>query len=153
MDPHEVIELFANTITAPYEVVQMVLSITPIFVEAMANNLSKCEVSRRCSRQCCDTSKASEANLSPLTAMSSRCSQTATRRALARSKTLTSWVPSNETLDTYIFMAGSKSFAASGSTGDKFVKTLALLIRWYSAIMQTTWFLSLLASQGRISGC
>ena len=109
--------------------------------------------SRRCPRQCCDMSKVSEASWSPLTAMSSRCSQTATWRALARSKTLMFWVPSNETLDTYIFMAGSKSFAASGSTGDKVVETLVLLVRWYLAIMQTTWFLSLLASQGRISGC
>ena len=98
-------------------------------------------------------SKVSEANWSPLTAMSSRCSQTATRRALARSKTLTSQVPSNETLDTYVFMAGSKSLAASGSTGDRVAETLALLVRWYSAIMQTTWFPSHLASRGGISGC
>ena len=109
--------------------------------------------SRRHPRQCCDASKVSEANWSPLTAMSSRCSQTATQRALARSKTLTSRVPSNEMLDTYVFMAGSKSFAASGSTGHRVAETLALLVRWYSTIMQTTWFLSLLASRGRISGC
>ena len=109
--------------------------------------------SRRHPRQCCDVSKVSEADWSPLTAMSSRCSQTATRRALARSKTLMSWVPSNETLDTYVFMAGSKSFAASGSTGDKVVETLALLVRWYLVVMQTTWFPSLLATRGRISGC
>ena len=109
--------------------------------------------SRRHPRQCCDMSKVSEANWSPLAAMSSRCSQTATRRTLARSKTLTSRVPSNETLDTYIFMAGSKSFAAFRSTGDRVAKTLALLVRWYSAIMQTTWFPSRLASGGRISGC
>ena len=109
--------------------------------------------SRRCPRQCCDASKVSEANWFPLTAMSSRCSQTATQRALARSKTLTSRVPSNETLETYVFMAGSKSFAASGSTGDRVAETLALLVRWYSAIMQTTWFPSCLASRGRISGC
>ena len=108
---------------------------------------------RRHPRQCCDVSKVSEATWFPLTAMSSRCSQTATRRALAWSKTLTSWVPSNEMLDTYVFMAGSKSFAASGSTRDKVVQTLALLIRWYLVIMQTTWFPSLLASRGRISGC
>ena len=109
--------------------------------------------SRRHPRQCCDMSKVSEATWSPLTVMSSRCSQTATRRALAWSRTLMSRVPSNEMLDTYVFMAGSKSSAASGSTGDKVVETLALLVRWYSAIMQTTWFLSLLVSRGRISGC
>ena len=79
--------------------------------------------SRRHPRQCHDASKVSEADWFPPTAMSRRCSQTATRRVLAWSKTLTSWVPSNETLDTYVFMAGSKSFAASGSTGNKVVKT------------------------------
>ena len=109
--------------------------------------------SRRHPRQCRDVSKVSEADWSPPTAMSRRCSQTATQRVLAWSKTLTTWVPSNETLDTYLFMAGSKSFAASRSTGDKVVETLALLVRWYSAIMQLTWFPSLCASQGRISGC
>ena len=40
---HKVIELFMNTITVPHEVVQMVLSVTPIFIEAMADNLSKRE--------------------------------------------------------------------------------------------------------------
>ena len=85
--------------------------------------------------------------------MSSRCSQTATQRVLAWSRTLTSQVPSNEMLDTYVFMAGSKSFAASRSTGNKVVETLALLVRWYSVIMQLTWFPSLFASQGRISRC
>ena len=131
MGLHEVIELFANTITMPYEVVQMVLSVTPIFVEATADNLSKHEVMgsggkeglQEVSQTMLQWSKVSEATWSPLTAMSSRCSQTATQRALARSKTLTSRVPSNETLDTYIFMAGSKSFAASGSTRDKVVET------------------------------
>ena len=44
MGLYEVIELFANSIMAPYEVVQMVLSVASIFVEAMANNLSKREV-------------------------------------------------------------------------------------------------------------
>ena len=44
MSLHEVIELFANMIMVPYEVVQMVLSIAPIFVEAMADNLSEHEV-------------------------------------------------------------------------------------------------------------
>ena len=109
--------------------------------------------SRRHPRQCCNMSKVSEANSSPLTAMSSRCSQTATQRALAQSKTLMSRVPSKETLDTYVFMAGRKSFAASGSTGGRVAKTLVLLVRWYSTIMQTTWFLRRLASRGRISGC
>ena len=109
--------------------------------------------SRRHPRQCCDESKVSEATWSPLAAMSSQCSQTATWRALARSKTLTSWVPSNEMLDTYVFMAGSESFATSGSTGDKVVETRVLLVRWYSVIMETTLFPSLLVSRGRISGC
>ena len=74
--------------------------------------------SRRRPRQCREASKVSEADWSPPTAMSKWCSQTATRRVLAQSKTLTSRVPSNEMLDTYVFMAGNKSFAASGSTGD-----------------------------------
>ena len=85
--------------------------------------------SRRCPRQCYDASKVSEADWSPPTAMSRRYSQTATQMVLARFKTLTSWVPSNGMLDMYVFMAGSKSFAASRSTGDKVVETLALLIR------------------------
>ena len=85
--------------------------------------------SRRHPRQCRDASRVSEADWSPPTAMSKWCSQTATRRVLARSKTLTSRVPSNKMLDTYIFMAGSRSFAASGSTGHMVVETLALLVR------------------------
>ena len=44
MGLQEVIELFANSIMVPYEVVQMVLSVTPIFVEAMTDNLSEREV-------------------------------------------------------------------------------------------------------------
>ena len=44
MGLHEVIELFTNTITVPYEVIQMVLSVAPIFIEATADNLSKREV-------------------------------------------------------------------------------------------------------------
>ena len=55
--------------------------------------------SSRHPRQCCDVSKVSEANWCPLTAMSSRCSHTATQRALAQSKTLTSWVPKAESQD------------------------------------------------------
>ena len=109
--------------------------------------------SRRCPRQCRDASRASEANWSPPTAMSNRCSQTATQRVLAWSKTLTSLVPSKDMFETYVFMAGSRSFAASGSTGHMVFETRALLVRWYSAIMQLTWFPSLPASQGRISGC
>ena len=109
--------------------------------------------SRRCPRQCRDASKVSEADWSPPTAMSKRCSQTATQRVLAWSKTLMSLVPSKEMLDTYVFMAGSRSFAASGSTRLMVLETLAQLVRWYSAIMQLTWFLSFHASRGRISGC
>ena len=44
MGLHEVIELLANSIMVPYEVVQMVLSVAPIFIETMADNLPKCEV-------------------------------------------------------------------------------------------------------------
>ena len=44
MGLHEVNELFVNSITAPYEVVQMVLSVASIFVVATADNLSKREV-------------------------------------------------------------------------------------------------------------
>ena len=40
----EVIELFANSIMVPYEVIQTVLSVAPIFIEATADNISKCEV-------------------------------------------------------------------------------------------------------------
>ena len=52
--------------------------------------------SRRHPRQCWDASKVSEANWSPPTAMSKWCSQTATQRVLAWSKTLTSLVSSKE---------------------------------------------------------
>ena len=44
MSLHKVIKLFTKTITVPYEVVQMVLSVAPIFVEATADNLPKREV-------------------------------------------------------------------------------------------------------------
>ena len=44
MSLHEVVELFANPIAAPYEVVQMALGIAPIFIEAMSDNLSECEI-------------------------------------------------------------------------------------------------------------
>ena len=40
----KVIELLANSVTVHYEVVQSVLSVTPIFIETMPNNLPKCEV-------------------------------------------------------------------------------------------------------------
>ena len=44
MSFHEVVELFVNPIAVPYEVVQMALSVALIFVEAMSNNLSECEI-------------------------------------------------------------------------------------------------------------
>ena len=44
MSFHKVIELFTNLIAVPYEVVQMVLSVASIFVEAMSDNLSECEI-------------------------------------------------------------------------------------------------------------
>ena len=44
MGLHEVIELLANLITAPYKVVQMVLSVASIFIETTADNLPKREV-------------------------------------------------------------------------------------------------------------
>ena len=44
MGLHKVIELFANSIVAPYEVVQMVPSVAPIFIEATTDNLSEHEV-------------------------------------------------------------------------------------------------------------
>ena len=44
MGLHKVIELLANSITVSYEVVQTMLSVTPIFIETMANNLPKHEV-------------------------------------------------------------------------------------------------------------
>ena len=76
MDLHKVIELLMNSITVRYEVVQMVLT-TSLNVRSWVVGM------RRHPRQCCDASKVSEANSFPLTAMSSRCSQTATQRALA----------------------------------------------------------------------
>ena len=44
MGLHKVIKLLANSIMVHYEVIQMVLSAAPIFVETMANNLPKREV-------------------------------------------------------------------------------------------------------------
>ena len=44
MSLHEVIELLVNLIAAPYEVVQTMLGIASIFLEAMSDNLSKCEI-------------------------------------------------------------------------------------------------------------
>ena len=44
MSLHEVVKLFVNSIAVPYEVVQMVLSVTSIFIEATSNNLSECEI-------------------------------------------------------------------------------------------------------------
>ena len=161
MGLHEVIELLANSIMAHYEVVQTVLSITPIFVETTANNLPKCEVmgsgdekdSRRRPRQCCDVSKVSEANWSPLTAMSSRCSQTATWRPWHGPRPSRPQYPQMRHWTHTSLWQAAKVLLPAGSTGDRVVETLALLVRWYLAIMQTTWFLSLLASRGRISGC
>ena len=60
------------------------------------------------------------------------------RRVLACSMTLTSREPSKETFDMYEARLGNRGFAASGSIGDCVEETLALLVRWYSAIMQTT---------------
>ena len=44
MGLYEVIELLPNMITASHKVIQTVLSIAPIFVEAMGDDLPKCEV-------------------------------------------------------------------------------------------------------------
>ena len=44
MSLHEVVELFANTIAVPYEVIQTVLSVASIFIEATSDNLSECEI-------------------------------------------------------------------------------------------------------------
>ena len=44
MGLREVIKLLANSITVRYKVVQAVLSVAPIFVETMADNLPKREV-------------------------------------------------------------------------------------------------------------
>ena len=44
MSLHEVVELFANPIATPYEVIQTVLSVVSIFIEAMSDNLSEREI-------------------------------------------------------------------------------------------------------------
>ena len=44
MGLHEVIELLMNLIAAPYEVVQTVLGIASILIEAMSDNLSEHEI-------------------------------------------------------------------------------------------------------------
>ena len=44
MSLHEVIELLANSITTLHEIVLVALSITSIFIEAVSDNLSECEV-------------------------------------------------------------------------------------------------------------
>ena len=44
MSLHKVIELLANLIVAPYEVIQTVLGVASIFIEAMSDNLSKREI-------------------------------------------------------------------------------------------------------------
>ena len=40
----EVIKLLTNSIAMPYKVVQTVLGIASIFIEAASDNLSKCEI-------------------------------------------------------------------------------------------------------------
>ena len=70
--------------------------------------------------------------------MSNLCSQTATRRALAQSTTLMLREPSNERFGTYDDRLGRRGLAVSGKIGDSLQETLALLVRWYSAIMHTT---------------
>ena len=44
MSLHEVIELLANSIAMLHEVVQTVLSVASIFIEATSDNLSECEI-------------------------------------------------------------------------------------------------------------
>ena len=44
MSLHEVVELLVNSIAVPYEVVQMVLSVASIFIEAMSDNLPEREI-------------------------------------------------------------------------------------------------------------
>ena len=44
MGLHEVIKLLANLIAVPYEVVQMVLGVVSIFIEAASDNLSEHEI-------------------------------------------------------------------------------------------------------------
>ena len=41
MSLHEVVELLTNSIAVPYEVVQTVLSVTSIFIEATSDKLSE----------------------------------------------------------------------------------------------------------------
>ena len=44
MHLHEVIELLTNSIAVPYKVVQMVLGVASIFIEATSDNLSEHEI-------------------------------------------------------------------------------------------------------------
>ena len=44
MGLHEVVELLASSGMVPYEVIHLVLSIMPIFIETMPDNLPKHEV-------------------------------------------------------------------------------------------------------------
>ena len=83
--------------------------------------------------------------------MSRWCSQVAIRRVLALSTTLTSLVPWNPTPPVYLSKGGSNSVAASGSTRLRLEEPWAWLTRWYSVIMQSTWFPRLCASRGNTS--
>ena len=83
--------------------------------------------------------------------MSRRCSQVAIQRVLALSTTLTSLVPWNPTPPVYLSMGGSNSVAASGSTRLRLKEPWAWLARWYSAIMQSTWFPRLWVSRSNTS--
>ena len=44
MSLHKVIELLTNSIAMPYKVIQTVLGIASIFIEAVSDNLSKHEI-------------------------------------------------------------------------------------------------------------
>ena len=64
----------------------------------------------------------------------------AIQRVLALSMTLTSLVPWNPTPPVYLSTGGNNSVTASGSTGLRLEEPWAWLARWYSTIMQSTWF-------------
>ena len=44
MSLHEVIQLLTDSTVMLHEVVQMALSVASIFIEAMSDNLSECEI-------------------------------------------------------------------------------------------------------------
>ena len=85
------------------------------------------------------------------TAMSRRCSHVAIWRVLALSTTLTSLVPWNPTPPVYLSKEGSNTVAASRSTGLRLEEPQAWLARWYSTIMQSTWFPSIRVSHSNTS--